>query len=173
VSQRLQVEDLFTQCCQFSSSHVCFPRSQRTWLLQRVKHLGWAVGDDPVRLGATSDRVQMLTYSAPLILRTVSQAPVGPLRPNFCESCSERTISLTVGPIIGSQLFEHATNGWTAIMGMTAGLIMLAAMVSFVGAGSEPLARRLWRVCRGITASNASATTEKQEQKNCENETRV
>jgi hypothetical protein len=34
---------------------------------------------------------------------------------------------LTVGPIIGSQLFEHATHGWTAIMCLTTGLIVLAA----------------------------------------------
>jgi len=70
---------------------------------------------------------------------------------------------LTVGPIIGSQLFEHATHGWTAIMCLTTGLIGLAATMSFVGAGSDPLARRLLRVCRGITASTVNATTEKQE----------
>jgi hypothetical protein len=76
--------------------------------------------------------------------------------------CPEATGSLAVGPIIGSQLFQYTTHGWTVIMGLTTGLIVLAVVLSFVGAGSDPLARRLFRVCRGVTANSASVTTEEQ-----------
>lgn len=62
-------------------------------------------------------------------------------------------------------------------MGLTTGLMVLATGTSFVGAGGDPLVRRLWRGCRSIASGNAHATTEEQEgqegQEGCENETQV
>jgi len=72
--------DHFTQCRKCSSSWECSLLSRQVWRLQRAKYLGWAVRQHSVQSEATSDRLaasQTLTYSAPSILHTVSQAPVG------------------------------------------------------------------------------------------------
>lgn len=52
-------------------------------------------------------------------------------------------------------------------MCVATGFIVLAVVTSFVGAGSDPLARRLWRACRGITTRNERrgiTTRKKQEE---------
>ncbi|KAG8829798.1 hypothetical protein FRC17_006004, partial [Serendipita sp. 399] len=59
---------------------------------------------------------------------------------NFAYSCAS-----AVGPLIGGQIYAHVTHGWTIIMGMTSGLILLSAFFAAYGAGERPIVDRLFR----------------------------
>jgi hypothetical protein len=53
------------------------------------------------------------------------------------------TYSTTVGPLVGGQIYARVNNGWTVLMGLSAGMGVLAAVAAAFGAGDEPLATRL------------------------------
>ncbi|KAG8759496.1 hypothetical protein FRC14_005784 [Serendipita sp. 396] len=59
---------------------------------------------------------------------------------NFAYSCAS-----AVGPLIGGQIYARVTHGWTIIMGMSSGLILLSAVFAAYGAGENPIFDRLFR----------------------------
>lgn len=48
-----------------------------------------------------------------------------------------------VGPLIASQLYDHAKHGWTSIISLSSGLVMITALLTFLLAGEIPYARSL------------------------------
>jgi len=85
-------------------------------------------------------------YSEHLILRTAVPVPVsGEIRTTSI--LSPLTSWSTVGSVIGGQVYARANNGWTVLMGLNAGMGILAAVAAAFGAGDRPLVTRLasWR----------------------------
>lgn len=60
-----------------------------------------------------------------------------------------------VGPLIGGQLYDHVLHGWTAVVGLAAGLMLVAATVAFTYTGEPPLAKRLVGRGRRVKTSQA------------------
>ncbi|KAF8592002.1 MFS general substrate transporter [Ramaria rubella] len=52
-------------------------------------------------------------------------------------------IGSAIGPILGGQLYDHVTNGWTAVVGLAGGLMLLATTVAFFFTDEIPVAQRL------------------------------
>ncbi|PVG02161.1 MFS general substrate transporter [Serendipita vermifera] len=53
------------------------------------------------------------------------------------------SISSAIGPVIGGQLYSHVKQGWEVITYLSTGLIVLATLAAFYGAGSRPLLDRV------------------------------
>ncbi|KAJ7071382.1 MFS general substrate transporter [Mycena amicta] len=65
-------------------------------------------------------------------------------------TCRRRTASSAIGVagrlgLIFLQMYTHLRNGWEAIMGLSAGLLVLCCGLTFVYIGDEPLLSRLLR----------------------------
>lgn len=58
---------------------------------------------------------------------------------NFCYA-----VASSIGPLIGGQIYSHVRNGWTVLMGLSAGMMILAAFASAYGAGERPLLGRIF-----------------------------
>lgn len=52
-------------------------------------------------------------------------------------------IGSTVGPVIGSQMYEHIKRGWMALNLLAVGLLAFAALSTFIYTGERPLLTRL------------------------------
>jgi hypothetical protein len=50
---------------------------------------------------------------------------------------------LTVGPIVGGQIYDNVNKGWMAICILTIGILLLDFMLSFAFIGNQPLLKRL------------------------------
>lgn len=60
---------------------------------------------------------------------------------------------LSVGPILGGQLYDRLHNGWTAVVGLAAGLMLLATAVAFFFTDEIPVAKRLLGLRRRFIGS--------------------
>jgi hypothetical protein len=70
----------------------------------------------------------------------------------------------TVGSLIGGQVYARANNGWTVLMGLSAGMGILAAVAAAFGAGDRPLATRLSRRRRQSAPPAGDDATQQQPQ---------
>ncbi|KAF8488176.1 major facilitator superfamily domain-containing protein [Gautieria morchelliformis] len=52
-------------------------------------------------------------------------------------------IGSAIGPLLGGQLYDHLQYGWTAVVGLAAGLMLAAATVAFFFTDEIPVAKRL------------------------------
>lgn len=53
--------------------------------------------------------------------------------------------ALSVGPLLGGLIYTHVENGWTVIVCLGAGLLLISAIASAFGLGKIPLMVRLVR----------------------------
>lgn len=58
---------------------------------------------------------------------------------NFAYSCAS-----VVGPLIGGQIYANVSNGWTVLMGLSGGMMLLAAIAAAFGTGDRPLLMRIF-----------------------------
>ncbi|KIJ51850.1 hypothetical protein M422DRAFT_223517 [Sphaerobolus stellatus SS14] len=49
-----------------------------------------------------------------------------------------------VGPLIGGQLYDHVENGWAAVMGLSSGICLIAALVCFFFTDDPPPVKRIF-----------------------------
>lgn len=62
-----------------------------------------------------------------------------------------------VGPLIGGQVYSHVRNGWTVLMGLGAGLMLVSAIASAYGSGDHPLWSRMMECSIRLQESETEA----------------
>lgn len=68
---------------------------------------------------------------------------------NFAYSCAT-----VFGPLLGGLIYTHVENGWTVIVTLSAGLLLVSAVASAFGLGKVPLMIRLVRRMNGSSSSS-------------------
>ncbi|KAH7914452.1 major facilitator superfamily domain-containing protein [Hygrophoropsis aurantiaca] len=54
-------------------------------------------------------------------------------------------IGTAVGPVVGGQIYDRATHGWTAVCCITAALIVICILLAFCYTGADPLLAKVLR----------------------------
>lgn len=82
------------------------------------------------------------------------------------------TASQPVGPLIGGQIYGHVKHGWTVIMGICSGLMVVAMLAAFYGIGEDPLYARLVRRLSGSERNEGEKVDTKDKGKQTQDDTK-